>query len=170
MASPRIPKERTKTRNRVYLYHFKKKQLERDGLGPAKNRRGAALTSNRISVLGKFMIRYSCANHKNNLAVRKAFESNEDVAFDFTTMSKFVREQRKTISTCRLMIGLKVRLQINSKTRFLAGFIMCSVLKKAYERGTKSIRLLHSFYLNNMNLNHLFIKSRKYRKKIMLAN
>ena len=119
------------------MYVFRKKQESRDGsrASTSNNGRGRPLKDNRIPILGKHICRFSSACHKNNIAVRKVIQYNEKFSEDIKILTAFAEKHRKTISSCRLMIGLKVRLPIDNKTRWLFLFTMLLCFKKAYERG-----------------------------------
>ena len=140
LKEPRKLKPRTRSRNRTYLYSFRKKQQARDRQGPSRID-GRPLRRNRISIHGKHICRLSCSCHKNNLAVRKAIQYNPEFSAELKELSSFAGQHRKTISTCRLMIGLKIRLQVNNKTRWMSAFTMMLTFKKAYERGERFKKL-----------------------------
>lgn len=94
-----------------------------------------ALSDIKLEIRSKIIPRYSCANHKLNLAIRKSIKENPQVEQLFKDLSKYASKSKKKLEISRLMRRKKSKLRTNNKIRWGSGFLMLSTFIKAIQNG-----------------------------------
>jgi hypothetical protein len=77
--------------------------------------------------------RYSCACHKNNIAVRMAIKKHS-LTRTLVKLSHFAGITRRTIRLAQIHIKKKCRLRTENLTRWSSSYMMLVSYKKAYDR------------------------------------
>jgi hypothetical protein len=85
--------------------------------------------------------RYSCACHKNNIAVRMAINNCTPFVKILSKLSRFASNYKKSINLVKISIKNKARLRIENKTRWSSTFLMLESFHKAYLRNVFSNEL-----------------------------
>ena len=95
------------------------------GFEPAKNF-SISLGTNDIP-------RFSCSNHKINIAVRMAIKKSSSFTKMLISLSRFASSIRMSTIKSREFILKKVRLQIENTTRWSSSFLMLESFYRAYK-------------------------------------
>ena len=94
-----------------------------------------AICDIKLNIGTKIVPRYSCANHKLNLAIKKSIIENPIVEKLFKELSKFASKSKKKLEISRLMRNKKSKLRTDNKIRWGSGFLMLSTFIKAIKNG-----------------------------------
>lgn len=78
--------------------------------------------------------RYSCACHKNNIAVRIAIKKHNHISRVLVKLSKYAAKHKNSINLVKLSIKKKARLRIENKTRWSSSYLMLESFHRAYLR------------------------------------
>ncbi len=90
--------------------------------------------------------RISCANHKLNLAVRKAMSEHQSICADMKKLNSFISRIRSSYNLDRVFQNLKCRLRIENNTRWSSAFlsletIIRAIIRKAIQVDNLPVRL-----------------------------
>jgi hypothetical protein len=97
-----------------------------------------------ITIQSETVPRFSCANHKLNLAVRSAVKNQPFVKQQLKKLNDFAVKIRKTIKISSYFKNAKARLRTENNTRWGSSFLVLEVFLKAYNRDV--------FQSNNLEL------------------
>lgn len=89
----------------------------------------------KLEIRSKKVPRYSCANHKLNLAIRKSIKDHEKLNNLLKTMSKYASSSKKKLELARILRRKKSKLRKDAKTRWGGSFLMLFTFLKAKEKG-----------------------------------
>ena len=97
---------------------------------------------NHVIVLSNFMLnfgtddfpRFSCACHKNNIAVRWAIKNHPVLSRTLAKLSAYSVSVKNSINFYKLNISEKARLRIESPTRWSSSFLMLLAFQRAYKK------------------------------------
>ena len=78
--------------------------------------------------------RFSCACHKNNIAVRLAIKNDKYLPKVIKRLSSYSAKQKNSISRVKFSIKNKARLRINNKTRWSSDYLVIESHHKGYRR------------------------------------
>ena len=78
--------------------------------------------------------RYSCANHKANIAVRLALKLCGPIVTILIRLSKYASRMRKSVNLSRSLHEAHARLQCDSNARWSAALIMLQSFLKTYRK------------------------------------
>ncbi len=79
--------------------------------------------------------RFSCANHKLNLAIRGAIGCNQTITSDLKKLNQYVNKVRRSHNMNRIFQNYRCRLRFENQTRWGSAFLCLETIKKAYDRG-----------------------------------
>jgi hypothetical protein len=79
--------------------------------------------------------RYSFANHKLNLAVRKTIENHDESNELMKGLSRYAAKAKKSLNLAKLHRDAKCKLRVNQQTRWLSPYLMCYCFIKARKIG-----------------------------------
>jgi hypothetical protein len=96
---------------------------------------GRPLTDPHMSINASTLLRFSCAAHKCNLAVRKAIEDHKSFSRMLSNLSYFASNTGKSIGLSRIYREKKSRLRTVNNTRWSSSFLMIQSFLKAYKNG-----------------------------------
>lgn len=65
-----------------------------------------------IEIKSDKLPRFSCANHKLNLAVRRAIENNQSISSELKQLNKFVKKVRRSHNMNRIFSKLQVQITL----------------------------------------------------------
>ncbi|CAF0789124.1 unnamed protein product [Brachionus calyciflorus] len=77
---------------------------------------------------------FSCACHKNNIAVRLAIKNCKVFSNILSSLSSYAAKNKNSINTCKFFIKKKARLRIENTTRWSSSFLMLESFQKAILR------------------------------------
>jgi len=77
--------------------------------------------------------RFSCASHKNNIAVRLAIRKSPSLTKTLLALSSYASSVRVSILKSPIFIKKKVRLQVENKTLWSSSFLMLESFYRAYK-------------------------------------
>jgi hypothetical protein len=78
--------------------------------------------------------RYSCACHKVNRAIVRAFKEHEKVIHDMRKLNTFITSTRRDSELAKAFRAKKCKLRLHNVTRWSSGYLVLETVKKAYER------------------------------------
>lgn len=94
--------------------------------------KGTPLESFTIKLGSDELPRFSCANHKLNLAVRHAIENHNELVNILQVLNKSNSHIRRSIQLNRIFRLEKCRLRLENLTRWSSAYLMLESVKKAY--------------------------------------
>lgn len=85
--------------------------------------------------------RFSCANHKCNIAVRLATKKHNDLSRVLRSLSKYAAKTKHSLSLIQTFNDNKSRLRLDNLTRWLSSFLMLYSFYKAYKKNSFPVKL-----------------------------
>ncbi len=98
-------------------------ELEENGWRSDEENEFQSKTRFEIEIQSDKLPRFSCANHKLNLAVRRAIENNQSVSSELKQLNKFVNKVRRSHNMNRIFQDYRCRLRFENKTRWGSAFL-----------------------------------------------
>ncbi|CAF1029887.1 unnamed protein product, partial [Brachionus calyciflorus] len=78
--------------------------------------------------------RFSCACHKNKIAVRMSIRKNRSLENLLTTLSRYAARNKNSINNSKYFIQKKARLRIENTTRWSSSFLMLESFHNALKK------------------------------------
>ncbi len=79
--------------------------------------------------------RFSCGNHKINLAVRSAIKKHNSMSFQLRKLNIWITSIRKSVELTKVFANAKCRQRLENDTRWGSTFLMLEQIVKADKRG-----------------------------------
>lgn len=77
--------------------------------------------------------RFSCANHKLNLAIKTAISKNNIMKIDIRKANSFIASVRKSHNLNRIFQNYNCRLRLDNATRWSSTFLSFETIQKAHK-------------------------------------
>ena len=106
-----------------------------DALENDDEQHSQSITQFEITIGTDKLPRFSCANHKLNLAIRSSIGDNQSISTDLKKLNKYVKKVRRSHNMNRIFQNYKCRLRFENKTRWGSAFLCLETIKKAYDHG-----------------------------------
>lgn len=113
--------------------------------------------------------RFSCANHKLNLAVRHAITNHPQLKETIETLQSTISHIRRSIQTNRIFRINKCRLRLENLTRWSSAYLMLETVKRAYDNNVFNSDFICPIDLNTIEL-YLQILKPAYLLSISFQN
>jgi hypothetical protein len=96
--------------------------------------RGEKFTAFNINLGTNDCPRFSCACHKNNVAVRMAIKKSKPLCQVLRVLSAYAAKTKNSINLYKLNLKTKAKLRIENQTRWSSSFLMLAAFQQFSRR------------------------------------